>query len=65
VRDLLVQTQDQGKERSHQAGSWSPSCDEYAAQGGRLMFTSLALLTLEVYYYHIPRYAHGPAVALD
>jgi hypothetical protein len=65
VRDLLIELQDQGKQRVHQKGSWSPQGDDYAAQGGRLMFTSLALITLEVYYYHIPLYGHGPAVLLD
>src|SRR5262249_15023231 len=46
VRELLVELQDQGKEegREHQKGSWSPRGDDYAVQGGRLMFTSLALL---------------------
>ena len=65
VRDLLIDLQDQGHEHSHQVGSWSPLGDDFAAQGGRLMFTSLALITLEVYYYHIPLYSHGPAVLLD
>jgi hypothetical protein len=67
VRDLLLETQDQGKEpgHEHQKGSWSPRGDEYAAPGGRLMFTSLALLTLEVYYYSVPLNGYGPAVLLD
>jgi hypothetical protein len=29
---------------------------EWAAQGGRLMMTSLAALTLEVYYRYLPLY---------
>jgi hypothetical protein len=64
VRNLLIDMQDAGKEagREHQKGSWSPRGDDYAAQGGRLMFTSLALLTLEVYYYHVPLNDYGPAV---
>jgi hypothetical protein len=65
VRDLLIELQYQGKQHPHQNGSWSPYSDDYAAQGGRLMFTSLALITLEAYYYHIPLYGHGPAVLLD
>jgi hypothetical protein len=65
VRDLLIELQDQGKVRGHQKGSWSPQGDDFAAQGGRLMFTSLALITLEVYYYHIPLFGRGPAVLLD
>jgi hypothetical protein len=63
-RDLLIEVQDKGDQdgREHQKGSWSPSGDDFAAQGGRLMFTSLALLTLETYYYHIPLNGFGPAV---
>jgi hypothetical protein len=64
VRELLIDLQDQGNDigLGHQKGSWSPRGDEWAVQGGRLMFTSLALLTLEVYYYHIPLNGYGPAV---
>jgi hypothetical protein len=29
------------------------------------MFTSLAILTLEVYYYSVPLNDYGPAVLLD
>ncbi|HZV05177.1 MAG TPA: prenyltransferase/squalene oxidase repeat-containing protein [Gemmataceae bacterium] len=67
VRDLLIEMQDPGKEagKEHQKGSWSPRGDEYAAQGGRLMFTSLALLLLEVYYYNIPLHGFGAAVLQD
>lgn len=67
LRDLLIEMQDQGKEagKEHQKGSWSPRGDEYAAQGGRLMFTSLALLLLEVYYYNIPLHGFGSAVLQD
>jgi hypothetical protein len=57
VRDYLVESQDKGDRGvSHQAGSWSPVGDTYAKQGGRLMATSFALLTLEVYYGNIPLY---------
>jgi hypothetical protein len=40
-------------------GSWDahrPTKDAWADQGGRLMFTSIALLTLEVYYRYLPLY---------
>jgi hypothetical protein len=40
-------------------GSWDPNRptrDVWAEQGGRLMFTSIALLTLEVYYRYLPLY---------
>jgi hypothetical protein len=52
MRDLLVKTQGQGKDEksAHQAGSWDPREDAHGAQGGRIMQTSLSLLTLEVYY---------------
>jgi hypothetical protein len=67
TRDLLIEMQDQGKEpgREHQKGSFSPRGDDFAVQGGRLMFTSLALLLLEVYYYNIPVYGYGPTVLQD
>ena len=58
MRDLLIETQDQGNvpRRPHQKGSWSPQGDSISAAGGRMMSTSLALLTLEVYYRHLPLY---------
>jgi hypothetical protein len=64
VRDLLVEIQDQGTDpqHPHQKGSWSPRGDDFAKQGGRLMFTSLALLTLEQYYYSVPINGYGSAV---
>ena len=67
VRDFLIETQDQGQQagHEHQKGSWSPRGDDFAVQGGRLMFTSLALLTLEVYYYSVPLNGYGPAVLQD
>jgi hypothetical protein len=54
MRDLLVKTQ----EKSPPAldGSWSPAGDAHGGPGGRLMVTSLSLLTLEVYYRHLPLY---------
>jgi hypothetical protein len=50
MRDLLVGSQDRD-------GSWDPKGDAYGPQGGRVMQTSLALLTLEVYYRHVPLYS--------
>ncbi len=41
------------------AGSWDPhepSPDPWRAEGGRIMVTSLACLTLEVYYRYLPLY---------
>jgi hypothetical protein len=67
TRDLLLELQDQGTDggHDHQKGSFSPRGDTYATQGGRLMFTSLALLTLEVYYYHVPLYGYSPALVQE
>jgi len=58
MRDTLVNSQDQGRapKKPHQIGSWSPDGDAHGAQGGRIMQTSLSLLTLEVYYRHLPLY---------
>jgi hypothetical protein len=58
MRDSLINSQDQGraKNRPHQIGSWGPEGDAHGGVGGRLMQTSLSLLTLEVYYRHLPLY---------
>jgi hypothetical protein len=54
MREKLIQKQD--KAAGPLLGSWSPVGDVHAAPGGRLMHTSLILLTLEVYYRHLPLY---------
>jgi serine/threonine protein kinase/formylglycine-generating enzyme required for sulfatase activity/lysophospholipase L1-like esterase len=58
MRDWLLQRQDKGQEDAKRErplrGSWSPVGDVHGKPGGRLMVTSLALLTLEVYYRHVP-----------
>ena len=41
---------------SHEQGSWDPDGAWGADGGGRIMYTSLSLLTLEVYYRHLPLY---------
>jgi hypothetical protein len=58
MRDLLIETQDQGQnpDRRDQRGSWDPSGDAWGGPLGRLGDTSLKLLTLEVYYRHLPLY---------
>jgi hypothetical protein len=56
MRELLVGAQ---LKRGHSAGSWDPpgiAEDFHSAAGGRLMMTSLAMLTLEAYYRHLPIY---------
>jgi hypothetical protein len=59
MREVLVNEQDQGKTpgHKHQEGSWSPEGDPHGGIGGRLMITSLSILTLEVYYRHLPLYS--------
>ncbi len=54
MRDYLVGTQDKN---GHQAGSWYLAGGDHGMNpGGRLYFTSMAALTLEVYYRHLPLY---------
>jgi hypothetical protein len=58
MREYLIASQDKGTDpvHKHQKGSWAPDGDAWGATGGRLMVTSLSLLTLEVYYRHLPLY---------
>jgi hypothetical protein len=58
TRNFLIETQDTGNaaKHQHQKGSWDSSRDKYHGPGGRLMMTSLCILTLEVYYRHLPLY---------
>jgi hypothetical protein len=41
---------------AHEDGSWDPDGAWGVEGGGRIMYTSLSLLTLEVYYRHVPLY---------
>ncbi|MBI1310244.1 peptidoglycan DD-metalloendopeptidase family protein [bacterium] len=52
-RDTLVATQ---KQQGHARGSWDPA-GRWGRTGGRLYSTSMNVLTLEVYYRHLPLYA--------
>ncbi|MGD0899269.1 MAG: prenyltransferase/squalene oxidase repeat-containing protein, partial [Thermoguttaceae bacterium] len=53
MRKILVDTQ--CKESSSCAnGSWNPAGDLWGKNGGRVMMTSLAALTLEIYYRYLP-----------
>jgi hypothetical protein len=54
MRDHLIAAQvPQGKEN---AGSWDPDNSSTGRAGGRVGMTCLSLLTLEVYYRHLPLY---------
>jgi hypothetical protein len=52
MRDHLVYTQ---VKDGHAAGSWNVA-DAHGTQGGRLYMTCLCIMTLEVYYRHLPLY---------
>jgi hypothetical protein len=52
IRDHLIARQDRGGTRQSHMGTWEGN--EHV--GGRLGATSLSLLTLEVYYRHLPLY---------
>jgi hypothetical protein len=50
MRELLLKQQDRGDTlgRDHQKGSWFTALQPQSAQGGRVMYTALALLVLEL-----------------
>jgi len=58
MRDTLIKSQDRGTDakRPMQRGSWDPKPDAHGGSGGRIMITSMSMLTLEVYYRHLPLY---------
>ena len=41
-----------------EAGSWSPTGDQWGPHGGRLYVTCLSIYMLEVYYRHLPIYQY-------
>jgi hypothetical protein len=54
MRDQLTDSQ---AREGHEAGSWFfPGSDHGAGPGGRLYFTALAAMTLEIYYRFLPLY---------
>ena len=55
MRDQLVRTQHPLKD-GHMAGSWDIA-DPNGGVGGRLYMTCLSVMTLEVYYRHLPMYS--------
>lgn len=55
MRDVLPRHQEKvGKER----GSWTNEGDFWGSHGGRLFSTCMSVYMLEVYYRHMPLYAH-------
>jgi len=65
MRDWLIDLQK--KDATPFAGSWEPDVSHIGTSCGRLGTTCLALLTLEVYYRHLPLYKRdtGGAAALE
>ena len=55
MRDLLIDMQDKSGDDAKR-GSWQKDMGHIGSQCGRLGTTCLALLTLEVYYRHLPLY---------
>jgi len=53
IRDRVVKLQ---RSSGHQSGSWDPDDSMYGAKGGRIYCTTLAALTLEVYYRYLRLY---------
>jgi len=54
VRDMLVGLQNKGDGDAALKGSWDPEGSQLLEVSGRTGVTALALLTLEVYYRHLP-----------
>jgi hypothetical protein len=64
MREQLIAKQETN-ETSMNHGSWSPAGDPWGRAGGRLMMTSLNLLTLEVYYRYLPLYYRDAGYKMD
>jgi hypothetical protein len=47
------------EKRGRERGSWDPKGDRWGDAGGRLYVTCLSILSLEVYYRHLPMYRTG------
>ncbi|MCS7168036.1 MAG: terpene cyclase/mutase family protein [Gemmatales bacterium] len=56
MRDLLIKLQEKADPASCNYGSWPPEYFDYGSHAGRIYSTSLCILTLEVYYRHLPMY---------
>lgn len=55
MREHLIRTQEK---TGHKTGSWGPEGTAHGARAGRLYSTAMALMTLQVYYRHLPMYRH-------
>lgn len=64
-RELLVKSQNDDRTKPEVWGSWSPAGDNWGRTGGRLMVTSLNLLSLEVYYRYLPLYYRDTGAKAD
>jgi hypothetical protein len=66
MRDLLLKRQDAGAGpgHDHQKGSWSPAGEPHGNRGGRVMYTALALLALELEDARLPLFRQGRGPAL-
>lgn len=60
MRDQLVKTQ---VKEGPSAGSWKPGTGHGPKQAGRLYITCMNLMTLEVYYRHLPLYQRNAVQA--
>ena len=56
MRDWLVTTQLKDTKNQATYGSWDPEAGTFGSHCGRLGTTAMCLLTLEVYYRHLPLY---------
>ncbi|MBM3992867.1 MAG: terpene cyclase/mutase family protein [Planctomycetes bacterium] len=63
MREQLIAKQD--RTNGTNRGSWGPEGDPWGGHGGRLLMTSLNLLTLEVYYRYLPLYYRDAGYGKD
>jgi hypothetical protein len=59
MRDWLITNQIKKADDSAKLGSWDPEAGWFGSGCGRLGTTAMCILTLEVYYRHLPLYKRG------
>lgn len=64
IRQTLIKSS-HADAKSNLYGSWSSEGDVWGKNGGRLMVTSMNLLTLEVHYRFLPLYYRSAVVAKE